>query len=255
MAESGDRAIYSRTMTMPPALRADAHAVFLDFDGTLVEFDDDPRQVAIAPAALERLAALQRSHSGALAIVSGRRIVDLDLFLAPLTFAAAGVHGLERRVVAGGETLMLAGPEALDTVRAALAAPLAAMPGLSLEDKGTALVIHYRTAPKLSAPALEMMQSAIADRSDLVLMQGEGIVEVHPAGMDKGRAVADLMQEKVFAGRIPVYVGDDVTDEFALAYVREAGGVSVKIGKAQSAAEFRLEDVTALHRWLGVRAR
>ena len=241
-------------MTMPPALRADAHAVFLDFDGTLVEFNDDPRRVAIAPAALARLEVLQESHGGALAIISGRRIVDLDLFLAPLAFAAAGVHGLERRPLPGGETVMLAGPEALDPVRAALAGPLAACPGLQLEDKLTALVIHYRTAPELGAFAFSMMQGAIADRPDLVLMQGEGIVEVHPAGMDKGRAVADLMREDAFAGRLPVYVGDDVTDEFALAYVREAGGISVKVGDAPSAAEFRLDDVAALHHWLGVRA-
>ena len=241
-------------MTFPPALRADAHAVFLDFDGTLVEFSDDPQKVAIAPAALAQLQKLQSAHRGALAIVSGRRIADLDRFLSPMTFAAAGVHGLERRVAPGGETVMLAGPHALDDIRAALAGPLASAPGLALEDKGTALVIHYRTAPALQSRAKAMMQAAIESRDDLVLMQGEGIVEVHPAGMDKGRAVADLMREAVFAGRIPIYVGDDVTDEFALAYVREAGGVSVKIGQAPSAAEFRLKDVTALHHWLGVRA-
>ncbi|WP_224000109.1 trehalose-phosphatase [Aureimonas sp. SA4125] len=239
-------------MSPPPALRAEAHAVFLDFDGTLVEFDDDPGNVAIKPSALACLEALQRSHDGALAIVSGRRIADLDRFLAPLAFVAAGVHGLERRLVPGGGITMLAGSEALDTLRAGLSEPLAASPALHLEDKGTALVIHYRTAPELAGHAKAMMQAAIAGSDDLVLMQGEGIVEVHPAGMDKGRAVADLMGAKPFAGRIPVYVGDDVTDEFALDYVRGAGGISVKIGAAHSTAEFRLKDVTALHRWLGV---
>ena len=241
-------------MTLPPALRAATHAVFLDFDGTLVEFDDNPQNVAIAPRALEQLRVLQRTHSGALAIVSGRQIADLDRFLAPLSFAAAGVHGLERRLAPGGETVMLAGPEALDSVRRSLESPLAASPELQLEDKGTALVIHYRTAPSLEARAKAMMQAAIQGRDDMVLMQGDGIVEVHPAGMDKGKAVADLMGEPVFAGRVPVYVGDDVTDEFALDYVRKAGGISVKIGEAASAAEFRLKDVTALHHWLGVRA-
>ena len=197
---------------------------------------------------------LQGELSGALAIVSGRRIADLDRFLAPLVFAAAGVHGLERRMQAAAETRFLAGPEQLAEIRAMLAVAIAQLPGLRLEDKGTALVLHYRTAPERETEAKTIMQAAVAGRDDLMVMEGESIVEVHPAGMDKGKAVADLLCQPVFAGRAPVYVGDDVTDEFALAFVRTAGGVSVKIGDAPSVAEFRLADVAALHRWIGVPA-
>lgn len=190
--------------------------------------------------------------SGALAIVSGRRIEDLDRFLSPLSFAAAGVHGLERRRRPRGEIEMLAGPETLAGIRGMLEAHCAVGDGLQLEDKGTALVLHYRTCPEREDEAKALMRSATAGREDLVVMEGDGIVEVHPAGMDKGKAVEDLMASRVFAGRMPVYAGDDVTDEFALKVVREAGGVSVKVGEAPSVAEFRLADVAALHRWLGV---
>ena len=150
---------------------------------------------------------------------------------------------------------LLAPADALDAIRAFLARNLSTAPGLRLEDKGTALVLHTRTAPEIRPAASAMMAEAVGARDDLVVMEGDGIVEVHPAGMDKGRAVAGLMAGAAFAGRRPVYAGDDVTDEFALSHVREAGGISVKVGAAASVAEFRLADVAAVHRWLGTAPR
>ncbi|MEX6505985.1 trehalose-phosphatase [Jiella sp. M17.18] len=239
-------------MLKPPAIDPSRHAVFLDFDGTLVELVDDPDGVRLAPPALERLEALSEELSGALAIVSGRRISDLDRFLAPLRFAAAGVHGLERRPAPGAAVERLAGPELLDDVRSALTDVLAAHPRLKLEDKGTALVLHYRTAGDLQEAAEAAMAQATSGRDDLVVMNGDNIVEVHPAGMDKGVALGAMMEHPPFKGRVPIYVGDDTTDEFALKTVRQAGGVSIKAGSKPSAAEFRLADVPAVHRWLGV---
>ncbi|UIJ72481.1 trehalose-phosphatase [Aurantimonas sp. HBX-1] len=241
-------------MSQPLSIDSRRHAVFLDFDGTLVELVDDPEAVAIAPAALARLEALRAELSGALAIVSGRRIEDIDRFLSPLRLAAAGVHGLERRLLPDGPVERLAGPETLDAVRAALAPTLRREPRLTLEDKGTALVLHYRTAPDLGDCAVQAMAAATEGRDDLVVMQGDNIVEVHPSGMDKGIAVADMLRQPPFAGRVPVYVGDDTTDEFALRHVRDAGGLSVKVGTKASVAEHRLDDVAAVHRWLGVGA-
>lgn len=241
-------------MSQPPSINSRRHAVFLDFDGTLVDLVDDPGAVAIAPAALARLEALRAELSGALAIVSGRRIADLDRFLKPLRFAAAGVHGLERRLRPDGPVERLAGPDTLDDIRGALAPTLLDERRLTLEDKGTALVLHYRTAPDLRDRAEQAMAAATRGRDDLVVMQGDNIVEVHPAGMDKGIAVADMLQQQPFAGRVPVYVGDDTTDEFALRHVRDAGGLSVKVGTKESVADYRLDDVEAVHRWLGVPA-
>ncbi|SJZ79341.1 trehalose-phosphatase [Consotaella salsifontis] len=238
-------------MTAPPLIDTSRHALFLDFDGTLVGLIDDPQAVRIEPAAFDRLVELQKQLNGALAIVSGRKIADLDRFLSPMRFAAVGVHGLERRPQPGAEVRRLMQPSALDPIRDALREGLEREPRLKLEDKGMALVLHYRTAPDLESEARRLMREAAADRDDMVTMNGDHIVEVHPAGMDKGRAVADLMTEPPFAGRRPIYAGDDVTDEFALAYVREAGGISVKIGRAESCAEYRLENVAAVHAWLG----
>lgn len=237
-------------MPLPPPIDPSRHALFLDFDGTLAELIDDPDAVSIPKVALDALTRLQGDLSGALAIVSGRRIVDLDRFLAPLDFAAAGVHGLERRALPGGEIETLAGPELLDDVRDAVAEVIEVNKRLNLEDKDTALVLHYRTAPDLRDVAEAVIERATRDRDDLVVMHGDNIVEVHPAGMDKGQALAAMMEAAPFAGRLPIYVGDDTTDEFALKAVRDMDGVSIKVGTRESVAEFRLDDVGAVHRWL-----
>ncbi|MCE7027499.1 trehalose-phosphatase [Jiella avicenniae] len=239
-------------MKRPPAIDPTRHALFLDFDGTLVDLVDDPTEVALAGDRIERLAEMTERLSGALAIVSGRRIADLDRFLAPLAFAAAGVHGLERRREPGGETEFLMQPEALDPIRDALAPMLEENRRLQLEDKGTALVLHYRTAPDLAEAAKSVMRHAVEGRDDLVVMEGDNIVEVHPAGMDKGKALADFMAAAPFGGRIPVYLGDDTTDEFALKIVTEMRGIAIKVGGKESVAEYRLADVVDVHHWLDV---
>lgn len=238
-------------MTLPPPIDPARDALLLDFDGTLVGFADDPQAVAIAAGALASLTRLQHELSGALAIVSGRRIADLDRFLEPLGFAAAGVHGLERRASPGAGIEHLVTAETLDPVRAALRAGLRDEPRLALEDKGTALVIHYRTAPELADAAKALAARAVAERSGLKIMHGNHIVEIHPAGMDKGLAVAALMQAAPFAGRRAIYVGDDTTDEFAFEALNAHGGITIKVGPGETAAAFRLPDVAAVHDWLG----
>ena len=237
-------------MTKPPKIDLNRHALFLDFDGTLVPLIDDPDAVHLPPGGLDRLTELQAELGQALAIVSGRRIADLDAFLSPLGFAAVGVHGLERRFTPSDPVSFLMKPERLDPVRDRLAPVLEGNPRLRLEDKGIALVLHYRTAPELETMAREAMARACEGDNALVVMDGDMIVEVHPAGMDKGKAVAELMTRPPFKGRIPVYLGDDTTDEFALKVVRDTGGVSIKVGAKESIAEYRLDDVDAVYHWL-----
>lgn len=237
-------------MQSPPTIDPDHHALFLDFDGTLVGFADDPEAVAIEAPALASLTRLQRELGGALAIVSGRRIADLDRFLAPLRFAAAGVHGLEMRTGPDAGIESMADPEALERVRAALLAAVKQTPGLRLEDKGTALVLHYRGHAELEATAIEAMRAATETETGLKVMRGHSIVEVHPAGMDKGVAVASLLARPPFAGRLPIYVGDDTTDEYAMEAVQAKGGLGIKIGPGDTVATARLPDVAAVHRWL-----
>ncbi|MBB3951582.1 trehalose-phosphatase [Aureimonas jatrophae] len=239
-------------MTMPPMLDPARHALFLDFDGTLVELQDDPQAVRVATEDLDRLIELQSRLNNAFAVLSGRRIADLDRFLSPLRFAAAGVHGLERREAAGAETVHLAGPSMLDPVREALRMPLAAEPGLRLEDKGTALVVHYRGRPELKVMADRVADEAVRGVADLSVMRGHDIVEIHIAGMDKGRALASFMTQDPFRERVPVYLGDDTTDEFAFAEVARLGGIGVKVGPGESVASHRLAAVDSVHRWLAL---
>ncbi len=241
----------SGPMTIPPAFDPARHALFVDFDGTLVELVDDPQAVAISREALVRLADIQRESGGAFAVLSGRRIGDLDRFLAPLRFAAAGVHGLERRETPEAEIVRLAGPERLDPLRAAITAALAEQPGLRLEDKGTALVVHYRGRPELKGEADRLVEDAVAGDEGFSIMRGDHIVEVHLAGMDKGRALHAFMMAAPFLGRVPVYIGDDTTDEFGFGVVKELGGIAIKVGLGESVADYRLAAVDSVHRWLG----
>ncbi|RFC62155.1 trehalose-phosphatase [Fulvimarina endophytica] len=236
--------------TTPPPIDPRRHAVFLDFDGTLAPLVDDPDAVALPDGTLEPLMALQEACGGALAIVSGRKISDLDRFLSPMRFAAAGVHGLERRGAPGGTVERLMTADELDPVREGLKPLLDEHPQLGFEDKGLALVLHYRTVPHLEEAAREGMRKAVGDRDDLLVMEGDMIVEIHPAGMDKGRALEAMLGSAPFEGRVPLYAGDDTTDEYALKVVRERGGVAVKVGEKESVAEFRLSDVRAVHDWI-----
>jgi len=241
----------STLMTIPPALAPARPALFVDFDGTLVELVDDPQAVAIDRAALLRLAELQSELRGAFAVLSGRRIGDLDRFLEPLRFAAAGVHGLERRSGPNEAIERLAGPERLDPLRRDLGRQLGGRVDLRLEDKGMALVLHYRGHPELRAEAERLMAEAVRGDEGFAVMNGDHIVEVHLAGMDKGRALAAFLVAEPFRGRVPVYLGDDTTDEFAFRAVKERGGIAIKVGTGPSEADYRLAGVDSVHRWLG----
>ncbi|KAA0972112.1 trehalose-phosphatase [Aureimonas fodinaquatilis] len=226
-------------------------ALFLDFDGTLVDFADDPAKVFVKPDVSEHLARLQAATSGALAIVSGRPIADLDSFLKPLRFCAAGVHGWELRTEPDGQVQHLATPEALATVRQKLQEAVQRDGYIQLEDKGTALVLHYRTVPERRAQAEAIMQGAVAGQIGFKVMSGHCVIEVHKLGMDKGAALDTLMQHAPFVGRRPVYIGDDTTDEYAFAALSRWGGRGFKVGNGTTAAQARLADVAAVHTWLG----
>ncbi|WP_294644747.1 trehalose-phosphatase [uncultured Aureimonas sp.] len=239
-------------MNLPPPLDPARHALFLDFDGTLVELVDRPEDVHIPPHAVARLAAIQAGCDGAFALLSGRRIADLDHFLSPMRFVAAGVHGLERREDPEGEVVPLAGPAGLDAIRLVLSIGVTEEPRLRLEDKGTGLVIHYRGFPDLAPAARELVTRAVQDEPGFSVMEGDNIVEVHLAGMDKGKALAAFMTHEPFVGRVPIYIGDDTTDEFGFAAVKALNGISIKVGDGPSEADFRLACVDSVHRWLGV---
>lgn len=225
-------------------------ALFLDFDGTLAEIVDDPEAVTIHPGLRDLLAGLEVGTAGALAIVTGRAIRDIDRFLAPLTLPVAGVHGLERRT-ASGEMMTGSFNEAtLDIVRCRLEAALEELPGTAIESKPGSLALHYRRHPELAKQAMEAVHRAVDGLEGMDILHGKMVVEVKTGNATKADAVAAFMREDPFAGRIPLFAGDDVTDEHAFGEVARLGGVSIKIGAGQTAATFRARDTAELRTWL-----
>ncbi len=221
-------------------------ALFLDFDGTLVEIAPSPADVRLdrrVPAALDAL----RGHlSGALALVSGRPISFLDDVLTPYRFDTAALHGADVRL--GGEVLTQAHASAemrlavRDLVRFANSHV-----GIIVEDKHISVALHWRLAPHVHDEALDLMRSIAERIGPLVRLQaGKAVAELVPASASKGTAIAQLMQAAPYAGRVPVFIGDDVTDEHGFEAVNALGGLSIRIGDGETLAPLRLPSPTAL---------
>lgn len=236
-----------------PAARPD-WCLFLDCDGTLVELRDHPGDVEVPAPVVELLQELLTILDGAVAIVSGRGVNDLARLFGIPGLALAGIHGLERRDAAGRMHRDLAAERALDAARAAVAEFVAARPGLFHEDKGGALAVHFR-GDRAQADAVHAFLQDQCERldHDFHVQPGKDVYELKPSGRDKGRVVREFMAEPPFAGRRPVFVGDDDTDEYAFEAVNRLGGVSVRVGPPGRAtdARYRLESVSDTLAWLG----
>jgi trehalose 6-phosphate phosphatase len=220
-------------------------ALFLDFDGTLVDLAATPDAVVVAPGLVQVLASLADRLQGRLAIVSGRPIAQIDAMLAPLKLPVAGVHGAERRDYNG--QLHIATAPSLEGALVILRTLVMAHDGLLLEEKRGALALHYRLAPGLRQQCEDAMAAALAAAPGTVLLHGKMVLELKPAATNKGSAVAEFLQEAPFKGYKPVFVGDDTTDEAGIAYAQQLGGIGVKIGAGPSAAQVRLATPQALH--------
>lgn len=230
-----------------------AIALFLDVDGTLLEIAARPQAVSVPDDLRERLRALYLASGGAVALVSGRAISDLDALFAPLTLPSAGLHGFEHRGLSGVyRRRPLPSAAALETARTALSQLSRQHAGLLVEDKHFALALHYRAAPQLEEIALTAMRDIVSRvGDDLELQRGKMVVELRPAGATKAEAVAAFLAEAPFAGRLPIFMGDDLTDEPAFELVNRLGGLSVVVGATRpSAARTRLPDVMTVRDWL-----
>lgn len=235
----------------PPAAKAD-WAFFLDVDGTLFDIAPTPNDVRMDKVLAKLLDRLYYACGGAVAVVSGRGLSDLDRLLGSLPMPRAGQHGLERRDANGRLWLKSVPPEVKQRLKEALAPELERYPGLMLEDKGFTLALHYRQAPTLASYAHRLMTRLVAAEGDagLRLQAGKRVVEVTLANVDKGTAVSQYLAEAPFRGRTPVFVGDDANDEHAFAVLNELGGITIKVGRAASLARYRLPDVAAVRSWL-----
>ena len=235
-----------------PALPEPAQcALFLDFDGVLVEIAPRPEAVEVAPDLPELLRCLAARLEGRLALVSGRPVAEIDDFTARAAPYVVGLHGAESRGP-DGPVSRLSPPAGIGAARAVLVAAVTAHPALRLEDKGLALALHWRGAPELEEIAKETARRAlIAGGNSLKLQPGKMVAELKPAGVSKGMALAALLRAPPFAGARPVMLGDDLTDETAFAVAREQGGEGILIGQPRrTEAASGLPDVASVHRWL-----
>ncbi|MFG1378089.1 trehalose-phosphatase [Xanthobacter autotrophicus] len=229
-------------------MRADTHAFFLDVDGSLIDLADHPDAVQIPEHLPQVLAALADRADGALALVSGRTIQSLDLLLHPFGFAAAGSHGAQMRLVPDGK--ILSAPPLDMALAREVKAVADGFDGVFAEDKGTAIAVHYRAAPAAAPSLKRALLDSIGARLDVRLMPGHCVFEIKPSRLDKGTAVADFMGRPPFAGRIPLFIGDDFTDEAGFSAVAARGGLALAVGAPRPGTHGVLADPRSVRAFL-----
>ncbi|HEY2684248.1 MAG TPA: trehalose-phosphatase [Steroidobacteraceae bacterium] len=233
----------------PPALNK-AHCLFLDIDGTLVEFTDTPSETHTDLDVRTLLTDLAAKLDGALALVSGRELRTIDALFGPLNLPAAGLHGVERRDAAGEIHGGSASDPKLNGARAALNQLVLSYPGTLIEDKGPNLAVHFRLAPHFADAVRRAVFAIAAPLIDSYqLQEGAQVIELKPRGFSKGSAVDAFMKEAPFKGRIPVFIGDDLTDMDGFAAVEKSGGVSIGVGD-RVRAQYHLNGVREVRAYL-----
>ncbi len=225
--------------------------MFLDIDGTLIDLAATPDSVKVDSDVVTLLPELARSLRGALALITGRTLDDADRLFPGLMLPASGQHGLVRRR-ADGKVHLHPVPMEIRALRSELESFAERHPGLLLEDKGTTLAIHYRAAPRLASHVHRVVRARVATTGGTAvrLQPGKAMLDIGPRGRTKGTAIQEYMNEPPFFGRIPIFVGDDRSDEHGFAAVCAMGGWCVKVGPGPTIAPYRLRDVSAVRQWL-----
>ena len=244
--------LHAEDRMMLPLLAPDA-ALFLDVDGTLIEFVPRPEEARVPPALLDTLAALRRALDGALALVSGRKLADIDRLFAPLTLAAGGQHGSEARVAPGAAVEVFVSPERpLAAVLEHVEPFLARHPRVRVERKGLSTAFHYRDAVELAAELRAVLDAAVAPFPDtLHLLDSHLCYDVRARHANKGKVIERFLAVPPFAGRVPVYVGDDWTDEDGFTAALAGNGRAIRVGAPRpTLAREELSDPAAVRRWL-----
>lgn len=237
-------------MSLPLPLRSDV-ALFLDVDGTLLDHVADPASVRATPQLDTTLRILQRATGGAVAMVSGRSIADLDRIFGNVHMPCAGQHGLEIRAPDGSIRREDAIAHLVDAAAALLTRATRGMPGVMVENKGLSVALHYRQAPRARDTLHRVANELMRDIGpDLQLLDGNHAFEFKPVRSDKGRAILALMEMPPFRGRVPIFLGDDRTDEDGFAVVNALGGHSVKVGPGPSIAGLRAATPETVRQWL-----
>lgn len=227
-----------------------ACALFLDVDGTLLDFAATPDGVELPPYLLDTLAGLAERLDGALALVSGRPLAQLDQLFAPLVLPAAGLHGQERRN-ARERFDGVVDSAAIAHIKREAARLGRRHQGVIVEDKGANLALHWRAAPHAAPTLRHFAENALARLPGYRLQPGDHVLEFMPIGVDKGTAVSAFLREHPFRDRTPVFIGDDHTDEHGMAAANRHGGWSVLVGAREpSIASHHLANPASVHAWL-----
>lgn len=228
-------------------------ALFLDFDGTLADLAETPEAVRVEPGLVDTLEVLRQRLGGALAIVTGRPMIQTDGFLAPLLLPTAGIHGAERR---GASGIITQAPELeMPLIEAAVDQLLRRYPALRAEKKRSAIALHYRQAPELRWACVSALQEAVSHYPEATLLEGKMVVEVKSRSTTKATAIRDFLLEAPFHGRQPVFAGDDVTDEAGFEYVQSVNGLGVKVGPGETIAWRRVDSPAWLRESLRLAAQ
>lgn len=236
-------------LSIPPLFSGN-FAFFFDLDGTLADIKPRPEDVFVPDDVLARLSLLARMNSGALALISGRSINELEQLVKPYRFPLAGVHGAERRDINGQTERVTLPKEVLIPLEQALQQGLSSLDGVKLEAKGMAFALHYRQVPQHEEAVFALAKKMVEHFPQLAMQPGKCVVELKPSGIHKGAAIEAFLRTPPFAGRTPVFLGDDLTDEHGFKAVNKLGGVSIKVGSGATQAQWRLADVGDVYQWL-----
>jgi len=227
-------------------------AILLDIDGTLLDFAPTPREVWVPAGLAKTLDRLLVRTSGALALVSGRSLNDIDLIFAPKQFPAVGGHGAEMRVSRDSEAVATHAPPMDKELKMRLAAIAKLSPGILLEDKGYSLALHYRLAPHAEKAIYEAVSLIRADlpNAPIEVLPGKCVCEIKHSGFTKATGVLELMTHEPFRGRRPIFIGDDVTDESVFAIMPDLGGVAFSVGRRAQGVAGHFDEPRDVREWL-----
>lgn len=240
-------------MSQPPDdFGRDVPAMFLDVDGTLVDIKSHPGDVRAEAPLIDLLVDLATRLDGALSLISGRSIAEIDRIFAPAQFPSAGSHGAELRLQ--GDDVVVAQAEFPDEILERARSFAEEHDGLLVEKKSAGLALHYRRAPGLERACRELVAGLMRELGpEYRLIDGKKVLEIAPRDHHKGEAIREMLQHPPFHGRRPVFIGDDVTDEDGFRIVNDLGGLSIRVGQGnETAARYALGNVDDVHDWLRV---
>jgi len=234
------------------ARHLDECTILLDIDGTLLDLAPTPREVWVPPGLAKTLNCLLARTSGALALVSGRSLNDIDLIFAPEQFPAVGGHGAEMRISQDSEAVATHAPPMDRELKRRLAAIAKLSPGILLEDKGYSLALHYRLAPHAEKAIYEAVSLIRADlpNAPIEVLPGKCVCEIKHSGFTKATGVLELMAHEPFKGRRPIFIGDDVTDEAVFGIMPDLGGLAFSVGRRATGVADHFDEPRDVREWL-----